>query len=291
MSTHNYLDKAGLSIVWQKVKDAIPVAASASPQNVSTTSSIGTSTSYARQDHVHKITLASGDSNGQVKIAGSNVSVKGLGTAAYTSSGAYAAATAISAMVTGPTSVTSGNVAIFNGTGGKAIKDSGFTIGKSVPSDAVFTDTDTKVTSAANHYSPATASGSAKTASATGATAAWGIDVVKGITIDTDGKGHITGLSVTSGKIPANPNTDVKVTQTVTTAGNTDSRPVLLGYSSVATATTDPTFSTVTNTAYAAADVFIRPSIGQLNATSYQVNAGVKMEFDTDHKCLNFVFN
>ena len=135
-----------------------------------------------------------------------------MGTAAYTSSGAYAAATAISAMVTGPTSVTSGNVAIFNGTGGKAIKDSGFTIGKSVPSDAVFTDTDTKVTSAANHYSPATASGSAKTASATGATAAWGIDVVKGVTIDTDGKGHITGLSVTSGKIPANPNTDVKVT-------------------------------------------------------------------------------
>lgn len=32
------------------------------------------------------------------------------------------------------------HVAIFNGTTGKLIKDSGFTIGKSVPSDAVFTD-------------------------------------------------------------------------------------------------------------------------------------------------------
>ena len=221
MSTYNYLDKAGLSIVWDKVKGRIT--------------------------------------------------------------------SAISSLVSGPSSATSGNVAIFNGTTGKVIKDSGFTIGKSVPSDAVFTDT--KVTSAANHYTPTTASGSDKTASASGATAAWSIDVVKGLTINTDGKGHITGLSVTSGKIPANPNTDTKVTQTVTTAGNTDSRPVLLGYSSVATATTDPTFSTVTNTAYAAADVFIRPSIGQLNATSYQVNAGVKMEFDTDHKCLNFVFN
>lgn len=67
---------------------------------------------------------------------------------------------------------------------------------------------DTKVTSAANHYTPSTASGSDKTASASGATAAWSIDVVKGVTLNTDGKGHVTGLSVTSGKIPANPNTD-----------------------------------------------------------------------------------
>lgn len=82
----------------------------------------------------------------------------------------------------------------------------GFTVGKSVPSDAVFTDT--KVTSSANHYSPSTVSGQDKTASASGATAAWSIDVVKGVTLNTDGKGHVTGLSVTSGKIPANPNTN-----------------------------------------------------------------------------------
>lgn len=78
-------------------------------------------------------------------------------------------------------------------------------------------NTDTKVTSSANHYTPSTASGSDKTASASGATAAWSIDVVKGVTLNTDGKGHVTGLSVTSGKIPANPNTDTKVTQTATT--------------------------------------------------------------------------
>ena len=69
------------------------IPASASPANVSTASAVGTSTSYARGDHVHAITLASGDSNGQIKIAGSNVSVKGLGTAAYTSSGSYSTAT------------------------------------------------------------------------------------------------------------------------------------------------------------------------------------------------------
>lgn len=43
--------------------------------------------------------------------------------------------------VTGPASSVNNRVAVFNGTSGKIIKDSGFTIGKSVPSDAVFTDT------------------------------------------------------------------------------------------------------------------------------------------------------
>lgn len=97
MSTYNYLDKTGLSIVWDKIKNSISsainnAASNTAPVAVATTSAVGTSTSYARQDHVHAITLASGDNNGQIKIAGSNVSVKGLGTAAYTSSGTYATA-------------------------------------------------------------------------------------------------------------------------------------------------------------------------------------------------------
>ena len=69
-------------------------------------------------------------------------------------------------------------------------------------------NTDTKVTSTANHYTPATVSGQDKSASASGGTAGWSIDVVKGVTLNTDGKGHVTGLSVTSAKIPGNPNTD-----------------------------------------------------------------------------------
>lgn len=44
-------------------------------------------------------------------------------------------------VVTGPSSVTSGRIAVFNGTTGKVIKDSGYTIATSVPSGAVFTDT------------------------------------------------------------------------------------------------------------------------------------------------------
>ena len=43
--------------------------------------------------------------------------------------------------VNGAASSSNGTVAIFDGTTGKTIKDSGFTIEKSVPSTAVFTDT------------------------------------------------------------------------------------------------------------------------------------------------------
>ena len=77
------------------------------------------------------------------------------------------------------------------------------TVGTQVPENAVFTDT--KVTSSTNHYTPATASGEDISKSASGAAEAWDIDVVKGVTLNTDGKGHVTGLSVTSGKIPTNP--------------------------------------------------------------------------------------
>lgn len=49
--------------------------------------------------------------------------------------------TNIDGAVIGPASAVNNHVAIFNGANGKIIKDSGFTIGKSVPSDAKFTDT------------------------------------------------------------------------------------------------------------------------------------------------------
>lgn len=51
------------------------------------------------------------------------------------------AQTNIDGAVIGPASAVNNHVAIFNGVNGKVIKDSGFTIGKSVPSDAKFTDT------------------------------------------------------------------------------------------------------------------------------------------------------
>ena len=52
----------------------------------------------------------------------------------------------IDGAVTGPASSVSGNVVLFDGTTGKMIKDSGLTLGVSVPENALFTDTNTKVT-------------------------------------------------------------------------------------------------------------------------------------------------
>ena len=77
---------------WRDDANTTYTAATAAPGNVASASAQGTSTNYARQDHTHGIVLATGDANGQVKIAGTNVAVKGLGTAAYTASTAYAAA-------------------------------------------------------------------------------------------------------------------------------------------------------------------------------------------------------
>ena len=67
------------------INGATPTIPSAgtSATAVSTTASGGSATTWSKSDHVHNISLATGDSNGQVKIAGSNVSVKGLAAAAY----------------------------------------------------------------------------------------------------------------------------------------------------------------------------------------------------------------
>jgi len=79
--------------------------------------------------------------------------------------------------------------------------------------------TDTKVTAVGNHYAPAEDSSEQLSASASGATAAWNIDVVKGVTLKRDAKGHVTGVAVTSGKIPANPDTGATSVE-VTGSGN-----------------------------------------------------------------------
>ena len=161
-------------------------------------------------------------------------------------------------IVIGPSSAVNGNVAIFDGTTGKLIKDSGKTLGKSVPSDAVFTDT--KVTAVGNHYAPSEDSNSQLDADASGATAAWNIDVVTGVTIKRDAKGHVTGVAVDSGKIPANPNTDTKVTQN----SNSEDKefPLLAKYSNNST--------NETQTAKYAAGVTVNPNKGQITATKFK---------------------
>jgi len=108
-------------------------------------------------------------------------------------------------------------------------------------------NTDTKVTSVGNHYTPSADDDSKLTANASGAAAAWSIDVVKGISIDRDAKGHVTGVSVVSGKIPGNPNTDTK-----NTAGSTDSSKKLFIIGAESQAANPQTYSQ--DTAYIGTD-------------------------------------
>lgn len=91
------------------------------------------------------------------------------------------------------------------------------------------TNTDTKVTSVANHYTPTADASSALNASLSPGTSTWGsTSYITGI--QRDSKGHITGI--TSAKLPANPNTNTHYTthlyagsgtaaNTATTNGNT----------------------------------------------------------------------
>ena len=64
------------------------------PAAISTTGSAGSSGNFARGDHVHAISVGQGDSNGQVKIAGTNVTVKGINTAAYKAESYFATSAA-----------------------------------------------------------------------------------------------------------------------------------------------------------------------------------------------------
>lgn len=91
--------------------------------------------------------------------------------------------------VSGPASSTDAHVAVFDGATGKAIKDSGFTIGKSVPSNAVFTDTNTQCTAEHYHYTPQ--ADDHETLDATSGEIGDEFAVQK---ILRDSKGHVTGV-------------------------------------------------------------------------------------------------
>ena len=71
-------------------------------------------------------------------------------------------------------------------------------------------NTDTKVTSASNHYTPTADSTAALSVDASSSTnASWGsTSLVTGVNLQRDAKGHVTGVTVDSIRMPGNPNTD-----------------------------------------------------------------------------------
>lgn len=78
-------------------------------------------------------------------------------------------------------------------------------------------NSDTKVTAVGNHYTPAADDNSQLTSTNTNSgTASWNsTELITGIKVQRDAKGHVTGITTTSHKMPTNPNTntwrDVKV--------------------------------------------------------------------------------
>lgn len=109
--------------------------------------------------------------------------------------------TNIDGAVTGPASATANHIATFSDAAGKVIKDSGFTIGKSVPSNAVFTDT---------HFTTHLKVGAASNATANAAATngnVW-LNVLDNTTVRDShnivGSGAATVTSDTNGKITIN---------------------------------------------------------------------------------------
>lgn len=151
-----------------------------------------------------------------------------------------------------------------------------YQLNKTVPSDAVFTDTDTKVTSAANHYAPAEDTSSQLDADARSTAAAtWNsTSLVTGVTVKRDAKGHVVGLGVDSIKMPANPNTDNKVCQTLTSADI--NLPLLMSYNSN-TITAD-----AFNLVFRNNSIYANPSTGTITANKFNGNASSASKLTAD---------
>lgn len=92
----------------------------------------------------------------------------------------------------------------------------GTTIKVKLPSNP---NTDTKVTTVGNHYTPTADASKELTVDASSTTAAtWGTtDLVTGVNIQRDAAGHVTGVTVDSIQMPSNPNSDTKVKDTSVT--------------------------------------------------------------------------
>lgn len=99
-------------------------------------------------------------------------------------------------MVMGPDSSVSDHVAVFDGATGKLVKDSGFTIGASVPADAVFTDT--------VYTHPSSGVTAAAYGQAADASVAFGETIViPQVTVDA--QGHVTAAVDRTITMPAAP--------------------------------------------------------------------------------------
>lgn len=143
---------------------------------------------------------------------------------------------------------------------GSAFANTTYTLGKSVPSDAVFTDQ--SVTAVGNHYTPEADENSELTATISETAGTYAIDteytLLTGVKAQRDAKGHVTGLTYTAQKVK-DTNTDTKVN--VKTRGTT--KAYLLG------TTTTPTSSKQAVESVAETGVYFDTTVAGLVASNF----------------------
>ena len=228
-------------------------------------------------------TIATGDAKGQIKVTPSsgdayNVSVKGLGSAAYTESSAYATSghnhsgvykpiqTAVSSpSATSTTSTTFIDTISQNANGVIAATK------KTLPTASTTVAGITKVG----------ASGGAATYDHTHTTSIAKSTGTNQITLAFGGKYAITagGTSYVF-TMPANPDTDVKVKQTAHTTTDTTEYPI------ITTTSASPT----SGTAYEAKYATQAAVTGSGDIVLKKSSSKCKLQFDNSLNCLNFIF-
>lgn len=149
----------------------------------------------AESGHVYRVT-SDGEINGLTVHEGDTITCCVDGTKAGTPANWFVTHTNHDGQVMGPATATDAHVAVYDGSTGKLIKDSGFTIETSVPKDAVFTDT--------VYTHPTFRTGNAGAGPTANATPGYG-DTFTVPYVVVDKEGHVTASSNKTVKIPAAP--------------------------------------------------------------------------------------
>lgn len=161
-----------------------------------------------------------------------------------------------------------------------------YSLEKSVPSDAKFTDHEytggTGITLSGSSFNLTSGVVTAATNVGNNNTTSLGFGntfTIPYFSVDTYGR--VTGTGTKTMTLPSNPNTDYR--QRVTLA--TTSKAYITGV------TTAPTSSNQDLQAVGDTGVYLTTEAGQINAKSYKVDEHVTLKYDTNASCLKFVFS
>lgn len=216
------------------IESSVPANAKFTDTTYTGTNGISVSGTVISNSGVRSITTGSTNGTVSVDINGTvaNVAVYGLGSSAYVDTTHFTNLIGAKQNI-----LTAGNNITITGD--------------------VISASDSRVTDVSYHYTPAANSSAALSVSASGGgVLAWGGSFLTGVTIQRDAKGHVTGVTGSSVKLPTYPS---NVKQTASTAS--EEYPVLIKSNTGAGETTS-------NVQFASG-ITINPSSNTLTATSF----------------------